>query len=258
MGMATVVGTWRSAPAAGRRDHAGRRGRHRGRQRLRRLRRGRRVRAVPAGDRDRRAEAAAVRHQRRRRVRGRPDLRRHHRPLRRDGWTRTVFPELGEVAHSIETGGAGRRGDLHRGAAPTGSAGGWWSGPTGVRAASARRGSTTPSPTTAAGLLAGGRTGILHYGHDGERRGDELALFVASHAPRPRMLVFGAIDFAAAVARVGRLPRLPGHGLRRPAGLRHPEAVPGRRRGGRRLAAPLPHRRGRRRAASTAVRSSAS
>jgi xanthine dehydrogenase accessory factor len=53
------------------------------------------------------------------------------------------------------------------------------------------------------GLLAGGRTGIIHYGHDGERRGDEIALFVASHAPRPRMLVFGAIDFAAAVARVG-------------------------------------------------------
>ena len=53
------------------------------------------------------------------------------------------------------------------------------------------------------GLLATGRTGILHYGHDGERRGDELALFVASYAPRPRMLVFGAIDFAAAVARVG-------------------------------------------------------
>jgi xanthine dehydrogenase accessory factor len=53
------------------------------------------------------------------------------------------------------------------------------------------------------GLLVGGRTGILHYGHDGERRGDDLAVFVASHAPRPRMLVFGAIDFAAAVARIG-------------------------------------------------------
>jgi xanthine dehydrogenase accessory factor len=53
------------------------------------------------------------------------------------------------------------------------------------------------------GLLATGRTGIVHYGHDGERRGDELALFVASYAPRPRMLVFGAIDFATAVARVG-------------------------------------------------------
>jgi len=53
------------------------------------------------------------------------------------------------------------------------------------------------------GLLAGGRTATLHYGHDGERRGDEIAIFVSSHAPRPRMLVFGAIDFAAAVARVG-------------------------------------------------------
>ena len=53
------------------------------------------------------------------------------------------------------------------------------------------------------GMLAAGRTGIVHYGYDGERRGDALSLFVSSHAPRPRMLVFGAIDFAAAVARIG-------------------------------------------------------
>jgi xanthine dehydrogenase accessory factor len=55
----------------------------------------------------------------------------------------------------------------------------------------------------ARGLLAGGRTGVLHYGMDGERLGDGLSVFVSSHAPRPRMFVFGAIDFAAAVARVG-------------------------------------------------------
>jgi xanthine dehydrogenase accessory factor len=30
-----------------------------------------------------------------------------------------------------------------------------------------------------------------------------MEVFVASHAPRPRMLVFGAIDFAAAVAQQG-------------------------------------------------------
>jgi len=30
-----------------------------------------------------------------------------------------------------------------------------------------------------------------------------MRVFVASHAPKPRMLVFGAIDFAAAVARIG-------------------------------------------------------
>ena len=55
----------------------------------------------------------------------------------------------------------------------------------------------------ARGLLAAGRTGTLHYGYDGERRGDALTLFVASNAPPPRMIVCGAIDFAAAVARIG-------------------------------------------------------
>jgi xanthine dehydrogenase accessory factor len=53
------------------------------------------------------------------------------------------------------------------------------------------------------GMLLQGRTGTMHYGPDGERRGDDIAVFVASYAPRPRMIVFGAIDFAAAVARVG-------------------------------------------------------
>jgi xanthine dehydrogenase accessory factor len=55
----------------------------------------------------------------------------------------------------------------------------------------------------ARGLLASGRTGTLSYGYDGQRRGDELTLFVAAYASPPRMVVFGAIDFAAAVARVG-------------------------------------------------------
>ncbi len=55
----------------------------------------------------------------------------------------------------------------------------------------------------ARGLLAGGRNETLHYGPDGQRRGEGMAVFVSSHAPKPRMLVFGAIDFAAAVARVG-------------------------------------------------------
>ncbi|WP_404390299.1 XdhC family protein [Humibacillus xanthopallidus] len=55
----------------------------------------------------------------------------------------------------------------------------------------------------ARGLLAQGRSAILTYGPDGERRGEGMRVFVAAHAPKPRMLVFGAIDFAAAVARVG-------------------------------------------------------
>ena len=53
------------------------------------------------------------------------------------------------------------------------------------------------------GLLAAGRSEVLTYGPDGQRRGEGMEVFVASHAPPPRMLVFGAIDFASAVARQG-------------------------------------------------------
>ena len=56
----------------------------------------------------------------------------------------------------------------------------------------------------ARGMLAQGVTGVRRYGPDGERRRDELGVFVQSFAPPPRMLVFGAIDFAAAVARAGK------------------------------------------------------
>jgi xanthine dehydrogenase accessory factor len=55
----------------------------------------------------------------------------------------------------------------------------------------------------ALGLLAHGRNATLGYGPDGERRGEGMRVFVWAFAPPPRMLVFGAIDFAAAVARVG-------------------------------------------------------
>ena len=55
----------------------------------------------------------------------------------------------------------------------------------------------------ARGLLASGRSDTLGYGPDGERRGEGMRVFVSSFAPRPRMLVFGAIDFASALARLG-------------------------------------------------------
>ena len=55
----------------------------------------------------------------------------------------------------------------------------------------------------ARGMLAAGQTGTRHYGPRGERRVDEVAVFVQSFTPPPRMLVFGATDFAAAVSRVG-------------------------------------------------------
>jgi xanthine dehydrogenase accessory factor len=53
------------------------------------------------------------------------------------------------------------------------------------------------------GLLDAGRNATLHYGVDGQRRGEGLEVFVESFAPPPRMIVFGAIDFAAAVAKIG-------------------------------------------------------
>jgi xanthine dehydrogenase accessory factor len=55
----------------------------------------------------------------------------------------------------------------------------------------------------ARGLLAVGRSEVREYGPDGQRLGEGMEVFVSSFAPSPRMLVFGAIDFAAALARQG-------------------------------------------------------
>jgi xanthine dehydrogenase accessory factor len=55
------------------------------------------------------------------------------------------------------------------------------------------------------GLLAAGRTTVLSYGPDGQRQDVGMDVFVASHAPRPRMLIFGAIDFASALVRQAAL-----------------------------------------------------
>jgi xanthine dehydrogenase accessory factor len=56
----------------------------------------------------------------------------------------------------------------------------------------------------ARGMLSLGSTAVVHIGREGEQRKDDLGVFVQSFAPSPRMLVFGAIDFASAVARVGK------------------------------------------------------
>ncbi|MEU0397855.1 XdhC/CoxI family protein [Streptomyces sp. NPDC006208] len=61
---------------------------------------------------------------------------------------------------------------------------------------------------TAAGearaLLDAGRTGTAVIGEAGSRCGQPLTLFVESSVPAPRMIVFGAIDFASALVRVGK------------------------------------------------------
>jgi xanthine dehydrogenase accessory factor len=56
----------------------------------------------------------------------------------------------------------------------------------------------------ARGMLEGGKTGTVHYGTCGQRRMEDVAVFVQSFAPSPKMYVFGAIDFASAVARIGK------------------------------------------------------
>jgi xanthine dehydrogenase accessory factor len=55
----------------------------------------------------------------------------------------------------------------------------------------------------ALGLLRSGTTGFLRYGADGERLEGEVEVFVVSYSPPPRLIIFGAIDFAAALARAG-------------------------------------------------------
>ena len=57
----------------------------------------------------------------------------------------------------------------------------------------------------ALGLLAAGTTGFLHYGAEGERLGEGLDVFVASYAPPAQMFIFGAIDFSAALVRIGKV-----------------------------------------------------
>lgn len=57
----------------------------------------------------------------------------------------------------------------------------------------------------ARGLLAQGTPELLTYGPDGERRGEGMRVFVEVFAPRPRLIVFGAIDFASAMVAQGRL-----------------------------------------------------
>jgi xanthine dehydrogenase accessory factor len=118
--------------------------------------------------------------------------------------SRETFPELGEIAADIEAGRPvalatviehpdptvlGRRLVVRPGAPLSASLG------------SSRMDDAVHDD--ALGLLATGSAATLTYGTDGERRGEGMRVFVWGFAPKPRMLVFGAIDFAAAVARVG-------------------------------------------------------
>ena len=118
--------------------------------------------------------------------------------------SRESFPELGDIAADIDAGRAVALATVIEHPDPA-----WVGRRMVVRPEVDAVGSLGSSRADAAvhddalGLLAAGSNATLTYGPDGERRGEGMRVFVWGFAPKPRMLVFGAIDFAAAVARVG-------------------------------------------------------
>jgi xanthine dehydrogenase accessory factor len=119
------------------------------------------------------------------------------------------FPALGDIAAAVDRGEPVAVATVIAGPGQLGARRVIWTGDDGWRAGASGTLGSGPRLDAAVdddvrGMLAQGLTGIRRYGSQGERRGDELSVFVNSFAPAPRMLVFGAIDFAAAVARVGK------------------------------------------------------
>lgn len=57
----------------------------------------------------------------------------------------------------------------------------------------------------ARGELAAGQSGLRHYGEHGEARENVVSVFIESFAPPPQMLIFGAVDFTAALAKVAKV-----------------------------------------------------
>jgi len=116
--------------------------------------------------------------------------------------TPAEFPELAEVARSIDAGEPVAVATILSGPGEVGARRVIW----GDRASGSLGGQRLDDAIDddARGMLAQGVTGQRHYGAEGERRLDDLTVFVHTFAPPPRMLVFGAIDFAAAVARIGK------------------------------------------------------
>ncbi len=55
------------------------------------------------------------------------------------------------------------------------------------------------------GALAVGKTDLRHYGRNGQARHQEVGVVLEVFAPPPRMIIFGAVDFTAALARVAKI-----------------------------------------------------
>ena len=119
---------------------------------------------------------------------------------------KTTFPELGEIAAAVDNGEPVAIAMVISGPGQVGARRVIWGDMARPSTGSLGAGDRldTAVDDDVRGMLAQGITGVRRYGEHGERRGDELAVFVNSFAPAPNMYVFGAIDFAAAVARVGK------------------------------------------------------
>ncbi|HEX3542260.1 MAG TPA: XdhC/CoxI family protein [Acidimicrobiales bacterium] len=57
----------------------------------------------------------------------------------------------------------------------------------------------------ALGELEVGRTGTRHYGPEGQARENAVSIFIESFAPPPKMIIFGAVDFTAALGKVAKI-----------------------------------------------------
>ncbi|MEU6063715.1 XdhC/CoxI family protein [Streptomyces sp. NPDC047082] len=110
-------------------------------------------------------------------------------------------PGFGAVAASVAAGEPVTVAMVVDGPAPRGATLAVW--PETVTGTLGATGLDVAVTADARGELALGATGLRHYGAHGERREDDVTVFLHSFAPPPRMLVFGAIDYAAAVARIG-------------------------------------------------------
>ena len=214
---------------------------------------------VESGD----AGAPALRRQRRRRLRRRADLRRHPRRLRRDGLARDL-PRARRRRRRHRGRPAGRGG--HGGRAPGPGPGrpaprrprrrtdlsGAAAARSGSRAARRRRHRRRPRP---AGRRAQ-RDPHLRAGRRASRRGD-AGLRRRLRAARRGCWSSAPSTSPRPCARVGTFLGYHGDGVRRAAGVRDGHPLPRRRRGGRRLAAPLPARPRSRPVGSTRARCSA-
>jgi len=116
--------------------------------------------------------------------------------------SKSSFPELGDVVAAVERGDPVAVATVVAGPGSAGERRVIWPGTASGSLGIGRLDDAVDDD--ARGMLAQGLTGVRHYGAHGERRADELSVFVQSFAPKPRMLVFGAIDFAAAVAGIGK------------------------------------------------------